>query len=181
MARVELSNLPHDRSGDGLDSAWSESPGSDAGPDAGGQQASSLPPNTENSLGAADQQALALHRQFLQEVLSEVMPVFSAGNASDDRLISALQAYWEACFKRRATRRKVMELTTGTSIKAQVEPLGRPFFHMVVSELWSNHGSNSAAVAAEIYRLARTLAVDEALADHRLPERRQQVAASIRA
>ena len=119
--------------------------------------------------------ALDLHRRFLQDVLADVMPILSTGERSPERLIKALTAYWEACFARRAQRKKILTLALEAQISPLIEPLGRPFFHMVLSELWTIDDSVRNTLASTVYNDARAVAVSEANLDKRLPALREKV------
>lgn len=126
-------------------------------------------------------EALKLHRTFLQGVLGEVMPVLSVGRASGERLIAGLHAYWEACLARRELRCAVLAAARNSPIEQVIEPMGKPFEVMVRAELLPAHGARAAALAAQVYQTARAIAVDEALSGAREGERRQALIAQIRA
>jgi hypothetical protein len=121
------------------------------------------------------QLALDLHRRFLQEVLADVLPLLSTGERSAARLVRALDAYWEACFARRTLRKQVSTLAFEKQLASLVEPLGRPFFHMILSELWATDAAGRNALAALVYNEARAVAVSEATFDRRMPEMRESV------
>lgn len=124
-------------------------------------------------------QALALHRQFLQEVLAEVMHIFSSGTASDERLSRGLETYWEACLARREQRRTVMEATSGSPAEFAVEPMGKPFLMMVRAELLPRRGKASDGMALTVYDEARAIAVSEALTGQRETARRRSLIQAI--
>lgn len=125
--------------------------------------------------------ALRAHRQFLQELLDAVMPVMSVGQASDDRLLAALELYWDACFERRDVRNAVLAITRGTAAEHAVEPMGKPFLMMVRAELRPRHGARADELALAVYDLARAIAVDEAVSGERALARRRALAELVRA
>lgn len=133
-----------------------------------------------NVLAAHDTMlALDMHRRFLQEVLAEVMPILSTGERSAQRLVRALETYWEASYARRSLRKKVATLAFESQLTALVEPLGRPFFHMILSELWALDASQRNALAATVYNEARAVAVSEANFDKRMPSLREKIVQKI--
>jgi hypothetical protein len=125
-------------------------------------------------------EAVQSHRNFLQEVLAEVMKVLSFGPPSDERLIAALEVYWEACFARREVRRVVIESTRGSEVEHSIEPMGKPFLMMVRAELLPQHGERADELALSVYDQARAIAVDEAVAGIRASTRREEVLGVIR-
>lgn len=126
-------------------------------------------------------EAIKLHRGFLQEILAEVMKIMGVGAASDERLIAALEVYWEACLARRATRLAVLKATSGSQHERAVEPMGKPFLMMVRAELLPRRGNRADDVALAVYEEARKIAVDEAASGDREIVRRQNLLALIRA
>lgn len=126
-------------------------------------------------------EALKVHRTFLQEVLAEVMPILATGTASVPRLISGLHAYWEACLARREVRCAVQAAVRHRSIEPVIGPMGMPFEVMLRAELLPTHGVRAAALAKEIYEAARAIAVDEAPSGERESERRRALIAQIHA
>ncbi|MDP9140533.1 MAG: hypothetical protein M3O62_07070 [Pseudomonadota bacterium] len=127
------------------------------------------------------EQALQLHRGFLQEILADVMRVMSVGVASDERLIAGLEMYWEACLSRRDKRRAVLDATMGSASEHAVEPMGKPFLMMARGELLPRRGKLADQVALHVYDEARNIAVSEALTGVRDTARRQALIALIRA
>ncbi len=127
------------------------------------------------------EQALKLHRQFLQEILADVMKVMSTGVASDERLIASLEVYWEACLARRDQRRAVLDATQGSPTEHAVEPMGKPFLMMVRAELLPRRGAAADQVALRVYDAARAIAVSEALSGTRDIAGRQELMTLIRA
>ncbi|MEQ1440734.1 hypothetical protein AAG565_15385 [Fontimonas sp. SYSU GA230001] len=125
-------------------------------------------------------EALQLHRRFLQEVLAEVLPVLSRGDASAERLVAGLHAYWEACLARRGMRCAVLDGVRDSPAATVVEPMGKPFEVMVRAELLPELGTPATALAAQIYEDARSIAVDEAATGEREGERRRALIARIR-
>ena len=126
------------------------------------------------------EQALKLHRDFLQAILAEVLAVMSTGTASDERLVAALEVYWEACLSRRDQRRAVLAATAGSPSERAVEPMGKPFLMMVRAELLPSRGTQADAIALQIYDQARDIAVCEAQTGIRDRVRRDAVLALIR-
>lgn len=124
--------------------------------------------------------ALTAHRVFLQEILAEVMPILSEGTASDERLMRALDVYWEACFARREIRCAVLAATRNSEFEKAVEPMGKPFLMMVRGELLPRHGARADQLALTVYDAARQIAVDEAAGGQRVTERRRVLIALIR-
>jgi hypothetical protein len=140
--------------------------------------------NAENRLMLSSEltaeQAIKLHREFLQGILADVMRILNQGSASDERLITALDAYWEACLARREQRRAVLAATKGTQFEHAVEPMGKPFLMMVRAELMPRRGAQADQVALQVYDEARAIAVAEALSGTRDQARREKLASLIR-
>ena len=124
--------------------------------------------------------ALKLHRAFLQEVLGEVMKIMGVGTASDERLITSMEVYWEACLARRTTRLAVLKATAGTPVERVIEPMGKPFQVMVRAELLPRRGEQADAAASIVYDEARSIALQEALSGQRCTARRQKLIDLIR-
>src|SRR5690348_11981116 len=101
--------------------------------------------------------AMRAHRAFLQEVLAEVMKILEIGQPSDERLIKAMESYWEACYARRAVRRGVVSATKGTSFEQAVEPMGKPFLLMVRAELVPKHPDTADELSQRVYDTARAI------------------------
>jgi hypothetical protein len=133
---------------------------------------------TQSAVSA--EEAIRMHRQFLQEILGEVMRVLDVGAASDDRLIAALEAYWQACLSRRDRRIAVIESTSGTAFEKSVEPMGKPFLMMVRAELMPRRGAAADQAALFVYDEARAIAVAEAVSGVADTQRRAQLIAFIR-
>jgi hypothetical protein len=129
----------------------------------------------------APEAAIAEHRRFLQEILAEVLAILDVGSASDERLIAALIAYWDACLARRDCRLAVIEATRGTAYEKSVEPMGKPFLMMVRGELLPRRGSAADAAALHVYDQARLIAVAEARTGSADPAERERLMAYIRA
>lgn len=126
------------------------------------------------------EEALKAHRQFLQELLDAVMPMISSGQPSDERLLAALEVYWDACLARRDIRNAVLAATRGTAAEHAVEPMGKPFLMMVRAELRPRHGARADELALAVYDIARAIAVDEAASGERAVARRRALADLVR-
>lgn len=126
------------------------------------------------------EEALKAHRQFLQELLDAVMPMISSGEPSDERLLAALEVYWDACLARRHVRNAVLAATRGTAAEQAVEPMGKPFLMMVRAELRPRHGARADELALAVYDIARAIAVDEAVSGERALARRRALAELVR-
>ncbi|HVT36980.1 MAG TPA: hypothetical protein VHE37_15425 [Nevskiaceae bacterium] len=126
------------------------------------------------------EQALELHRSFLKEVLAEMLQALSEGEPGIERVCRSLEVYWESAYARREARRAVLAATTGTAIESTVEPMGRPFQLMVEAELSAAHCADAHMLSQFVYQEARGIAVEEAMADARKPQRRRRLLERIR-
>lgn len=126
------------------------------------------------------EEALRLHRQFLQDLLAEVMKALSVGQPGVGRLAYALEVYWEGAFKRRDVRRAVVAATVGTPQEKSVEPMGRPFEMMIRAELVPSERADLDQLAHLIYDEARAIALEEAVSGERQQARRERLALTIR-
>lgn len=125
------------------------------------------------------EEAMKQHKQFLQDILQDVLKVFASGEAGVNRMITGLHVYWDASHQRSATRRAVLAATAGTPYENKVEPMGRPFMVMIRSELHTSGFTNSDALSQQIYNEAREIALEEAQSGERNLKRREQLVASI--
>lgn len=126
------------------------------------------------------EQALQLHKKFLQDILQEVMKILDTGAAGVERMIRGLDTYWDANFSHRKTRYKVQAALTGTPHENIDEPMGRPFLVMIRAELLASGMQDIDALSQEIYTVAREISVDEAVSGTKQLERRAQLIAHIR-
>lgn len=126
------------------------------------------------------EQALQLHKKFLQDVLQDVMKILDTGEAGVERMIRGLNAYWVANHKHRATRRKVQAALMGTPQENIDEPMGTPFLVMLRAELLADEVKNLDALAQEIYVAAREISVAEAASGRTQLKRREKLIAHIR-
>lgn len=125
------------------------------------------------------EEALQLHKRFLQELLQDMMKVFDTGNAGVERMIKGLRVYWDSNHQRAATRRTVLAATAGTPYENQVEPMGRPFQAMIRAELLASGIKDSQELSQMVYEEARQIALEEALTGKRKLKRREKLIARI--
>ncbi len=134
-----------------------------------------------NNKNLTTEQALQLHKEFLQSILQEVMNVVATGKAGVERMIQGLNTYWDANLKHAATRRKVRDALMGTSHENEEEPMGRPFQMMLRAELQASHVKNPNALSQKVYEEAREIALAEALSGKQQTARRKKLLAEINA
>ncbi len=125
-------------------------------------------------------QAVELHRDFLRDVLDDVLRSLESGEPGVERLCRALVIYWEGCFERRDVRRAVIAATSATELQRDIEPMGRPFSLMIRSELVSAARANVDQLARKVYDGARAIAVQEAQSGQRQTLHREQVLQQVR-
>lgn len=124
-------------------------------------------------------QALEMHKQFLQLILKDVMQVLATGEPSPQRLVRALEAYWDSSLKHRDRRVTVQGAVAGTAVADAVEPMGRPFRLMLQAELAPTKRKAAAVLAQQIYEEARAIALNEANAGKPDPASRRALIARI--
>lgn len=127
------------------------------------------------------EQALQLHKNFLQDILLGVVKILGSGEAGADRMIKGLNAYWNVSYRYGPTRRKVQVALAGTAHENAQELMGRPFRMMLSAELQASKVQNIDALSQEIYNEAHDIALTEALSGKRVLGRRKKLAARIRA
>ena len=126
------------------------------------------------------EQALELHKKFLQNILQEVMKILETGDPSVDRMIRGLNTYWDANHQHSAARRRVQQALVGTPYESNAEPMGRPFLMMLRAELQADHVQNIDAISQQVYDEAREIALDEAMSGERKLDRREKLIAYIK-
>lgn len=127
------------------------------------------------------EQALQLHKKFLQDILQDVMKMLDTGDAGIERMIRGLNAYWDANYAHRATRCQVQAALVGTPHENIDEPMGRPFQVMIRAELLADGVQDLDALSQEIYTVSREISVAEAASGQQQMERRAKLIARIRA
>ncbi|MES2491038.1 MAG: hypothetical protein V4607_14720, partial [Pseudomonadota bacterium] len=102
-----------------------------------------------NAQSLTAEQALQLHKQFLLDILQDMMKVFETGDAGVARMIRGLQVYWDSNHQRSATRRMVHGVLSGTHHENNAETMGRPFLMMLRAELQASNIQNVETLAQE--------------------------------
>ncbi|HSW11687.1 MAG TPA: hypothetical protein VLI06_02535 [Solimonas sp.] len=119
-------------------------------------------------------QALPAYRDFLRQVLSEVIGQIN-GEPSLTRLTRAMQVYWDACLARRSQRAAAADAAAGTPYETQFEPLGQPFLKLLRSELVQIGCSNPEQLSRDVYLCARNITLEEARSGRRETQHRQSL------
>ena len=127
------------------------------------------------------EQALQLHKKFLQDILQDVLKVLEAGEPGTARVIEGLNKYWDANQQHREARRKVQEVIAGTSHEQDAERMGRPFLLMLRAELLASNAKDLDVLSQEIYDSALEISLVEAASGERDVARREKVIARIQA
>lgn len=120
------------------------------------------------------EQALPVYRDFLRQVLTEVIGQIS-GEPSLPRLSRAMQVYWDACLARRKLRTAAVEAAAGTQYEAQIDPLGQPFLKLLRTELAQIGCANPDQLSRDVYLCARNITIQEARSGRRESQHRQSV------
>jgi hypothetical protein len=127
-----------------------------------------------NTMQLMPDQALPAYRDFLRQVLTEVVGQIS-GEPSLSRLSRAMQAYWDACFARRNLRSAAVEAAAGTRYAEQIEPLGLPFLKLLRAELDHIGCHEAEGLSRDIYLCARGIMMEEARTGRRETQNRQSL------
>lgn len=127
------------------------------------------------------EQALQVHKKFLQDILQDIMKVLGKGEAGTDRVIKGLSTYWNTSLRYSATRRKVLAVIAGTSHEKDAELMGRPFLMMIRAELQASKVQNLDVVSQGIYDEAHAIALEEAGTGKRASARRKKLLEYIKA
>ncbi|AXQ27453.1 hypothetical protein D0B54_01585 [Solimonas sp. K1W22B-7] len=129
---------------------------------------------TMNTMPLMPEQALLAYRDFLRQVLTEVVGQMR-GEASLSRLMQAMQVYWDACFDRRSQRTAAVQAAAGTRYAEQFESLGQPFLKLLRAELAQIGCPEADALSRDVYLCARNITVEEARTGRREMQNRQNV------
>lgn len=127
------------------------------------------------------EQALQLHKKFLQDLLQDVVKVLETGQAGANRAIEALKIYWEANLQHSAARRTVQDALVRTSNEKDAERMGRPFLLILRAELQAGNVQNLDAISQEVYDEAHEISLAEAASGERDLARREKLIARIKA
>lgn len=127
-----------------------------------------------NTMQLMPDQALPAYRDFLRQVLTEVVGQIS-GEPSLSRLNRAMQAYWDACFARRNLRTAAVKAAEGTRYAEQFDALGQPFLKLLRAELAQIGCPTAEELSRDIYLCARNITVEEARTGRREAQNRQSV------
>ena len=127
-----------------------------------------------NTMQLMPDQAVPAYRDFLRQVLTEVMGQMS-GEAGLSRLSRAMQVYWDACFARRALRTAAVQAAEGTRYAEQFEPLTQPFLKLLRAELARMGCTQADELSRDVYLCARNITVEEARTGRREVQNRQSV------
>jgi hypothetical protein len=127
-----------------------------------------------NTMPLMPEQALPAYRDFLRQVLGEVVGQMS-GEPSLSRLTRAMQVYWDACFARRDQRTAAVQAAEGTRYAAEFEPLGQPFLKLLRAELSRIGCLEADELSRDVYLCARNITVEEARTGRREVQNRQSV------
>jgi hypothetical protein len=126
------------------------------------------------------EQALELHKKYLQDILQNIMLVFETGDASIERMIRGLNGYWDANYQHRVTRRTVYDTLKGTPYENSTDSMGRPFELMLRAELHASNVQNDEVLSKKIYEEAREIALAETISGKRNLKRRKQLVSDIK-
>ncbi|HEY0914427.1 MAG TPA: hypothetical protein VGE22_06120 [Solimonas sp.] len=127
-----------------------------------------------NTMQLMPEQALPAYRDFLRQVLTEVVGQIS-GEPSVSRLSRSMQVYWDACFARREMRTAAVQAAEGTRYAEQFEPLTQPFLSLLRTELLQIGCPQADELSRDVYLCARNITVEEARTGRREVQNRQSV------
>lgn len=130
-----------------------------------------------NTIPLMPEQALPAYRDFLRQVLTEVIDTLSGERSEPGirRLSKAMQTYWDACLARRSLRSAAVQAAAGTCYESQIEPLGQPFLVLLRAELRHIGCSNADDLSRDIYVCARGITVEEARSGRQEKQHRESL------
>lgn len=115
------------------------------------------------------------YREHLRVLLDGMTRSMTGLPAGPRRLLVAVEAYWELCFRRRAERSAMIQAARATESEALLSRLAQIFERMLTSELTACGVTEPRTLAHSLYEEIRAIARAELIAGHRLPEQRERL------
>lgn len=123
-------------------------------------------------------EASQLQRDFrahVHIVLRTIVQAVTGLQPGPRRLLVAIEAYWEACYGRRAERMDMLGAAKHTHSEAVLSRQAQIFIDMLGSELRNCAVTQPESLARSLAQEVRAIARAELMAGHRLPWQRQRL------
>lgn len=127
-----------------------------------------------SSSAASPEQALAIYRDLLREMVAEMAEATSNLPAGYERLCTGLESFWEALFARRRLRGQLQASETPETAEV-IDRISRPFNHLLYSELLNSGCNDAAQQVSPLIDDVRSIARAELRSGRRARQRRQQL------
>ena len=115
------------------------------------------------------------YREHLRTLLAGMTRAMTGMPAGPQRLLVAVEAYWELCFRRREQRSAMIAAARATDDEAMLSRMSRIFERMLASELIACGVAQPHDLARSLCQEIRGIARGELLAGHRLPWQRRRL------
>lgn len=112
------------------------------------------------------------YRDLLRDMAGEVADATAALPAGYRRLCAGLESFWESVREHRSTLRPVAESTEGQELLGRI---GRPFQHLLYSELVNSGCENPVSQLTPLIEDVRSIARAELRSGRRARQRRRQL------
>lgn len=119
-----------------------------------------------------DQAAVDACRDLLRDMAGEVADATATLPAGYQRLCAGLESFWESVRERRGELRPVAESAEGAELLGRI---GRPFQHLLYSELISSGCDNPVSQLSPLIEDVRSIARAELRSGRRARQRRRQL------
>ncbi len=122
-----------------------------------------------------ESQLRAEYMRYLSAVIDSITSAMTGLPPGPRRLFVAIEAFWEACVRRRAERLRMMEAAAQTQTLAHLDALTQIFTRMLEAELRACNAIRPDELAESLLSEVRDVARAELFAGHRLPWERRRL------
>ncbi|HEY1077017.1 MAG TPA: hypothetical protein VGE51_10055 [Fontimonas sp.] len=112
---------------------------------------------------------------YLRDIVDCITNAMTGLPAGPRRLFVAVEAFWEACYQRRADRLRMLEAAEQTQTQAHLDALSEIFTRMLEVELRACGALRPDELAGSLLSEVRDVARAELFAGHRLPWERRRL------
>lgn len=115
------------------------------------------------------------YMQYLRDLVDSITDAMTGLQAGPRRLFVAIEAFWEACFRRREERLRMLEVAEQTQTQAHLDALSQIFTRMLEAELHACGAIRPEELAVSLLSELREVSRAELFAGHRLPWERRRL------
>ncbi len=115
------------------------------------------------------------YMQYLRGLVDSITDAMTGLQAGPRRLFVAIEAFWEACYRQRDERLRLLEVAEQTQTQAHLDALAQIFTRMLEAELRACGAIRPGELAISLLSELREVSRAELFARHRLPWERRRL------